>query len=173
MNLTSATSFGFTQVVTASSFTRAGKGDFTRLERQQLAVQFFKGRVAETGADMADIAPCSSRRGPPAPAPRNTGGSAGRGEAGDHDLLSPRRLDLEPVGGPRTRQVGALGSLGHDAFEARFSASRKNLVPNSVRCWLKASNGWRGKTLRSRFLRSRSAMSRKSSPPQNIRSKMQ
>ena len=46
-----------TQVVTASSLTFVGKGDFAALELHELAVQLLKRLVAEAGADVTDIAP--------------------------------------------------------------------------------------------------------------------
>src|SRR3954454_15574329 len=39
-------------------------------------------------------------------------------KAGNDDLLSFRRLDLQPIIRPGSRQVLAFGALGHDAFQA-------------------------------------------------------
>jgi hypothetical protein len=43
--------------VTASSFSFAGKWRLPCLERQKLAVKFFKGFVIEACADMSDVMP--------------------------------------------------------------------------------------------------------------------
>src|SRR5689334_18179693 len=74
--------------------------------------------MAETGTYVTDEAPflaladgerqCSETR------PRPSRGC----KAGNDDLLAFRRLDLQPIICTRSRQVLAVGALGHDAFEA-------------------------------------------------------
>src|SRR5688572_5074708 len=91
-------------------------------------MQFLKGRVTEAGADVPDVAPAlpvSDRQhqctevGP---------GASRRSEASEHNLLSPRRLDLEPLFCARTRLVGALGSLGHDKARDALAVERYQLA---------------------------------------------
>ena len=80
-------------------------------------MKLFENLVAEAGADVADVPPCivfayrqheGAEEGPSSPR---------RGEAGDHDLLPLRGLHLQPIGGPASGRVRAVGALGHDAFE--------------------------------------------------------
>ena len=73
--------------------------------------------MAEAGADVSDVAPGvvfahgEDQRAEERP------GAPGRREAGDHDFLPLRRLDLQPVRRPASGRVRAVGALGHDAFE--------------------------------------------------------
>jgi len=73
--------------------------------------------VAEAGPYMADVTP-----GIVFPHRENEGteerpGAPGRREAGDHDFLSLRSLDLQPIRGSASGRVRAIGAFCHDAFE--------------------------------------------------------
>ena len=94
------------------------KRRFCHLQFDQLAVKFFQGRMAEARTYVTNEAPflafadgerqCSEK------GPRPSRGC----KAGNNDLLAFRRLDLQPIICTGSRQVLAIGALGHDAFEA-------------------------------------------------------
>src|SRR4051812_44509645 len=95
----------------------AREGRLGCLEPHELAVKLFENLVAEAGADVADVPPCTvvayrqhegAEEGP---------GSPRRREAGDHYLLPVRGLHLQPIGGPASGRVRAVGALGHYTFE--------------------------------------------------------
>src|SRR5215207_11561473 len=80
-------------------------------------MKVFQDLVAEASAYMSDVAPrvafphredqgAEERSGPPRCR-----------EAGDHHFLSLCRLDLEPIHGPASGHIRAVGALCHDAFQ--------------------------------------------------------
>src|SRR5262245_54686395 len=89
-----------------------------RSEGHELTVHLLQYLVGEARSDVSDIAP------PPAVAKGQNQGtemgarSAWRGKAGNHHFLASSRLDLEPIGSARARQIFARLALGHDAFKA-------------------------------------------------------
>ena len=133
MNFTSATSFGLTQVVTASSFTFAENGDFAVFELDELAVQLFKGLVAEACADMADIAPAvpfAHRKGErPEKRPR----PSWSGEAGDDDFLALRVLIFSQSSVRAPDRYLLSARLAMMPSRPLRSASSKNFVPDVLR----------------------------------------
>src|SRR5262245_36710736 len=76
--------------------------------------------MREPRAHMPDIQPSAfvahgeHQRTKPGPC------SPRRREPHDHGFLTLARLDLEPVLAARAGEVTALGTLGHDAFEAQL-----------------------------------------------------
>src|SRR5689334_2113774 len=80
-------------------------------------MQFFKGVVAEAGADMTDIAPSIPFPQRERQRAKERARSLWRREPGDHYFLTFRRLDLQPAIRARARQVFAVGALRYDAFE--------------------------------------------------------
>ena len=80
-------------------------------------MKLFQNLVAETGADVADVPPRIVLAYRQHERAEERPGSSGRREPGDHDLLPLRSLHLQPIGGPASGRVGAVGTLGHDALE--------------------------------------------------------
>jgi hypothetical protein len=77
------------------------------LQLRELAVELLQGGVRKAGANMANIAPSLALPESENKRSKMRSGSARSGEAGDHDFLPSGRLDLEPVGCPRSRKVRA------------------------------------------------------------------
>src|SRR3954447_15620411 len=94
-----------------------GERGLACLEPHELAVKLFENLVTEAGADVADVPPCVAFAYRQHEGAEEWPGSPRRREAGDHDLLPLRRLHLQPIGGPASGRVRAVGTLGHDAFE--------------------------------------------------------
>jgi hypothetical protein len=138
--------------VTRSSFTLAGEGRLGCLEPHELAVKLFENLVAEAGADVADVPPCivvAYRQ--------HEGAEEGPGSPRRREAPAAVRSLPQPIGGPASGRVWAVGALGHDAFEmSQIGFSAKNFVPLPLRCLLNAVSLWRGRRALSRFLRSRS-----------------
>src|SRR5215218_565899 len=85
-------------------------------------------------------------------------------KASNDDLLAFGCLDLEPVICSNSRQILAMGALGHDPSKPLPSASWKNFVPKVARCWLNAISLCFGKMALRRFLRLISESPRRSCP---------
>jgi hypothetical protein len=81
-------------------------------------MEVFQDLVAEAGADMSDVAPCVAFPHGEDKGAEERPGAPGRREAGDHHFLSLCRLDLQPIRGPASGRINAVGPLGHDPFEA-------------------------------------------------------
>src|SRR3954453_6202989 len=73
--------------------------------------------VAESSADMSDVAPCVAFSQGEDQGAEERPGALRRREPGNYYLLSLRRLDLQPIAGPASRRVRAVGALRHDAFQ--------------------------------------------------------
>src|SRR3954454_8611700 len=81
-------------------------------------MEVFQDLVAEASADMSDVAPCVVFPHGEDQGAEEWPGAPGRREARDHHFLSPCRLDLQPIRGPSSGRIRAVGALRHDAFEA-------------------------------------------------------
>src|SRR4051812_30859911 len=80
-------------------------------------MEVFQDLVAEASADMSDVAPCVAFPHGEDQGAEKRPGPPGRREAGDHHFLSLCRLDLQPIRGPASARIRAVGALRHDAFE--------------------------------------------------------
>src|SRR5581483_9673780 len=94
------------------------EGRFWCSQLHELGVQLFQGLVAEAGPYVPDVMP-----GIVLPHGENKGteersAASGRREAGDHNFLSLRRLDLQPICGSPSGGVRAIGTLRHDTFQS-------------------------------------------------------
>src|SRR3954465_11148892 len=81
-------------------------------------MEVFQDLVAEASADMSDGAPSVAFPHGEDQGAEERPGAPGRREAGDHHFLSLCRLDLQPIRGPASGRINAVGTLGHDPFEA-------------------------------------------------------
>src|ERR1700710_1405207 len=81
-------------------------------------MEVFQDLVAEASAYMSDVAPCVAFPHGKDQGAEERPGAPGRREAGDHHFLSLCRLDLQPIRGPASGRISAVGPLGHDPFEA-------------------------------------------------------
>ena len=107
-----------TQVVTASSFTFPGKGDFGDFQLHEPAVQLLQRLVCEPRADMTDIPPAVILAHREGQRSKERPGALWSREAGNNDFLTLRGLYLQPVVSTGTGQIFAVCALGHDPFEA-------------------------------------------------------
>src|SRR4029077_9990974 len=77
----------------------------------------FEARVAKAGADVADITPNLALANRQYQGAEIRAGPARRGEARDHDFLTLRGLDFEPVRRACAGKIFALPALGHNALK--------------------------------------------------------
>src|SRR6476620_6995635 len=80
-------------------------------------MEVFQDLVAEASAYMSDVAPCVAFPHGEDQGAEERPGAPRRREAGDHHFLSLCRLDLQPIRGPASGRIRAVGALRHDAFE--------------------------------------------------------
>src|SRR5271167_3395126 len=80
-------------------------------------MQLFQCLMAETRADMSDVTPDASFSHGKDKSAEVGSCKSGRCKARDHDFLSFRGLDLQPVGRSAARRILAARTLGHDAFK--------------------------------------------------------
>src|ERR1700710_1476336 len=81
-------------------------------------MELFQDPVAEAGADMSDVAPCFVFPHGEDQGAEERPGAPRRCEPGDDYFLSLCGLDLQPIGGPASGRVRAVGALRHDAFQS-------------------------------------------------------
>jgi hypothetical protein len=80
-------------------------------------MEVFQDPVAEAGADMSDVAPCFVFPHGEDQGAEERPGAPRRREPGDYYFLSLCRLDLQPIGGPASGRVRAVGALRQEAFQ--------------------------------------------------------
>src|SRR6266481_4225720 len=80
-------------------------------------MEVFQDLLAEASAYMSDVAPCVAFPHGEDQGAEERPGAPGRREAGDHHFLPLCRLDLQPIRGPASGLIRAVGALRHDAFQ--------------------------------------------------------
>src|SRR5712671_4618487 len=80
-------------------------------------MEVFQDPVAEAGADMSDVAPCFVFPHGEDQGAEERPGAPRRREPGDYYFLSLCRLDLQPIWGPASGRISAVGALRHDPFQ--------------------------------------------------------
>src|SRR4051812_37721532 len=80
-------------------------------------MEVFQDLVAEASADMSDVSPCVAFPHGEDQGAEERSAASRRREADDHHFLSLCRLDLQPIQGPASGRIHAVGALRHDAFE--------------------------------------------------------